>query len=176
MGLTKEQLINSIILVKQYIDGLSYDAALPENIEKINEALQALQPLQYIGTDANNKIGLHYFPQSTATKTGLSQTVTLAVKNDSVISIDIDGTNTEKFIIQVYKYIAGESDIVEIVKEFNNADKDNFIYSDKIDFSNLSCKIKDSFYINSKFKNNLYFSDEFDPSGFSSIIKIQEEE
>ena len=163
LGISKEQLLNAISLVKEYVDNLSLETTLPENLKIINESIQSLQPLQYLGTDINNQLGLHYFPQNSATKIG------------SIININVDG-NTEKFLIQVYKYIPGDNDIVEIVKEFNNTDKDNFIYTDNINYTNLSCKIKDLFYINSKFKNNLYFSDEFDPSEFINLIKIQEEE
>lgn len=175
LGISKEQLLNAISLVKEYVDNLSLETTLPENLKIINESIQSLQPLQYLGTDINNQLGLHYFPQNFATKTGLNQIVTLSTKIGSIININVDG-NTEKFLIQVYKYIPGDNDIVEIVKEFNNTDKDNFIYTDNINYTNLSCKIKDLFYINSKFKNNLYFSDEFDPSEFINLIKIQEEE
>ena len=175
LGISEEQLLNSISLVKEYVDTLSLETTLPENLRIVNDSIQSLQPLQYIGTDVNNKLGLFYFPQNSATKTGLNQVVTLAVENGTVININVDG-NTEKFIIQIYKYIPGDSDIVEIIKEFNNTDKDNFICADNINYTNLSCRIKNLFYVNSKFKNNLYFSDEFDPSEFINLIKIQEEE
>lgn len=172
LGITKEQLLDALTTVKEYIDNSSIENALPTNLKTLNEATNTLQPLQYLGTDKNNKLGLFYFPQTTATKTGLNQVVTLAVKNGQIVNVDIEGS-PEKFLIQVYKFIAGETDIVELLKEFNNSDKGNFNYSPNVVF-NDECHIASSYKYSTNINSssNLYETDEITISDFPTFVDI----
>ena len=175
LGITKEQLLNALTIVKRYIDNSSIENVLPANLKTLNEATGTLQPLQYLGTNKNNKLGLFYFPQTTATKTGLNQVTTLSVKNGQIVNIDIEGS-PEKFLIQVYKFVAGESNIVEIMKEFNNSDKNNFVYSKDVSFKDNNCSICSLYEnpININLSSQLYESDEIKTNEFLDLESIEE--
>lgn len=174
MGITKEQLLASIELIKQYVDNIGVTQDLSENIELVDKVLETPQPLQYLGTDANNNIGLYYFPQETIAKPGINQITTLSVTNGQCITIDTLSLNTSKFIIQVYKFNAGENDISEIVKVFDNANEENFIHSENVDF-NTECHIKNSYEYKSTLNSasNFYETEEITVSEFLELSSIK---
>lgn len=80
----------------------------------------------------------------------------------------------DKFIIQAYKFIPGESNIVETLKQFNNVDNSNFNYRDGIvEFTDKGMGIKDTYELNrTKYNDELYITEAFNKDDFVDIKSI----
>lgn len=80
----------------------------------------------------------------------------------------------DKFIIQAYKFIPGETNIVETLKSFNNADASNFNYRDGIvEFTDNGMGIQDVYKLSlSKYNDKLYITEAFNKDDFVDINTI----
>lgn len=133
------------------------------------------QPLQYYGTDSNNEIGFHYLPTNIKDNTGIEQRIILDAKINESITIDslLDISDT-KITIDSYKFIAGDQDVIQTIKTFNNAASENFFYNkDIIEFDNGMHIKKEYSYNTSLNDDNLYESEIINKSEFLSIIKLE---
>lgn len=89
------------------------------------------------------------------------------------LNIDIEGI-FDKFIVQAYKFISGESNIVQTIKIFDNTESENFNYNPiNIEFSNNGMKIKDIYELSSsKYNEILYITDSFNKEDFVELNQI----
>lgn len=115
---------------------------------KLLELIQSSNPQQYFGTNSENKLGMYYFPINRDGSNSLDQKVILNASKGQIIPIESVTDINQKALVQVYKYIEGEQDIIHTLKEFNNSNSDNFIYSNNVEF-NDSCHIKNEYIVHS---------------------------
>lgn len=162
-------------------DGIVDKSKISENIEdidkekliKIINAISKTNPQQYLGTDLNNKLGCHYFPINQATHNSIEQKVSLNVKKGDIIFIEsISDMQEQKAFVQVYKYIEGEENVIATLKKFNNTCKENFIYTNNIEFDD-SCHIKNKYLYNTALVDGVYQTDIINKNEFLSINAIE---
>ena len=133
------------------------------------EALKNAQPGMYLGTDINGNYGAYFLPISKESKnSGIYQMTLLNPPINSVQSLEsrIDLNDCEIFV-QAYKFVAGEQDIVSILKEFNNGNQLNFNYNtENLTFTDDGCKITNEYSIELTQENDYYVSHEIDIDSF----------
>lgn len=136
---------------------------------KMVEALKNAQPGMYLGTDINGNYGAYFLPISKESKnSGIYQMTLLNPPINSVQSLEsrIDLNDCEIFV-QAYKFVAGEQDIVSILKEFNNGNQLNFNYNtENLTFTDDGCKITNEYSIELTQENDYYVSHEIDIDSF----------
>lgn len=99
----------------------------------------------------------------------------LDVKTNDVKYLDLEVGNVfTKSLIQAFKFIPGESNIVETLKSFNNADASNFNFNDEIvEFTDKGMGIKDTYKLNrTKYDDGLYITEAFNKDDFVDINTI----
>lgn len=99
----------------------------------------------------------------------------LDVKTNDVKYLDLEVGNVfTKSLIQAFKFIPGESNIVETLKSFNNADASNFNFNDEIvEFTDKGMGIKDTYELNrTKYNDDLYITEAFNKDDFTDIKSI----
>lgn len=137
-----------------YMDKKTYESDVNVgNVKKSDSSLKiegvnSSNPLTYYGKDSSGKIGFHAFPVDANKDGEVQQKVLLNVTNGSVHSIPTIGDITDgKSIIQAYKFVQGEQNVIRTIKEFNNGEEENF-YCDKsnISFKN-GCSINSEFLV-----------------------------
>ena len=81
--------------------------------------------------------------------------------------------NLDKVIIQPYKFVAGEENIVEVRSSFDNSEADNFYCdTENVEFDG-SMRIKDSFDLNKTLNaDGLYETDAIDVSQLYNLYGI----
>ena len=153
----------SNLLDKETFKGKEIDsvkkADVAKNLENLSEdnlnkliniinLFNSTNPQQYLGTNTENELGLYYLPTTNDdVGNSIEQRVALNVKSGEVIPIEtIADMQDQKAFIQVYKFEEGEQDVISTLKEFNNANKDNFIYSDNVEFDD-TCHIKNKYVL-----------------------------
>ena len=104
----------------------------------------------------------------------VQQKVSLNVASNDTISILTNDTKN-KIMVDNYKFIKGEKGITSVLKEFNNANKNNFIYNkDEIDFNDTSMSIKNEYKLSntSNDDTNLYESEIINKNDFIEISEV----
>lgn len=105
----------------------------------------------------------------------ISQNTFENVAANDIKYININGGSLgDKFIGQAYKFIPGESNIVETLKSFNNDDASNFNFNDEIvEFTNNGMGIKDTYKLKrTKYNDELYITEAFNKDDFVDINTI----
>lgn len=138
------------------------------------------QPNMYYGLDSMGNIGFHFIPNSDNGQIShgvkVTQKVLLNPSVNEVYSIPlVSGDYADnKVLVQAYKFQQGSDDIVETLKVFNNANKDNFYYDESnIDFTNKGCQIKNKWKLNmTQREDGTWITDPIDKSDFIGDIEI----
>lgn len=123
----------------------------------------------YIITDDNNSS-----EENIPSPSGLIQkTFINKVANESFY-INIDKLSLDKAVIQLYKFIPGEENIVQTIKTFDNSESDSFFYNnDCIEFSKLM-KIKDAYELDFDINTDgIYETDIIDKSNFVDLYSME---
>lgn len=172
-----QELIDDVI--DKTLDKETYASETNEGAVKYADNLSVTlkaQPLQYYGTNNENELGMHYFPINTKDNTGLEQRVCLNAKANQIITVDsaLD-ISDNKVLVQCYKFVEGEKDIISTIKTFNNTEKDNFFYDeDNIEFTD-SMHIKKEHEINSRKNSKGYYeTDVIDKKLLFELVNIEE--
>lgn len=100
----------------------------------------------------------------------------LNVRANDVKYLNLDVGNVfTKSLIQAYKFIPGQTNIVETLKSFNNADASNFNYNDEnVEFTYNGMGIKDNYELTmSKYNDELYITESFNKNDFIDISIIE---
>ena len=145
---------------------------------KMVEALKGAQPGMYLGTDSNGNYGAYRLPFSEESKDkGIYQMVLLNPPVNSPQSVDsmIDLKDCKVFI-QAFKFVTGDQDVIAILKEFNNRNKDSFYYDEEyVEFEN-GMSINRNFIYELSSVKDFYESDEISKSDFVDRIEVKEYE
>lgn len=99
----------------------------------------------------------------------------LNVRANDVKYLNLDVGNVfTKSLIQAYKFIPGQTNIVETLKSFNNADASNFNYNDEnVEFTYNGMGIKDTYELKrTKYNDELYITEAFNKDDFYYIKSI----
>ena len=173
---TKTDIINS--LNDKYLTTEKFKGEADDSVKYADNltSLKSRQPLQYYGTDSNNEVGLHYLPVNMKDNTGIEQRVILnAQENENIIIDSALDISDNKVIIDSYKLVEGENDIVETVKSFDNSDKNDFF------FDNENVEFTDSMHINKQHvlsstlnADGFYESNVIDITEYIDIIGLKE--
>ena len=158
-----------------------------ENLSKdnVNKLLQILSfingsnPQQYLGTNIDNELGMHYLPTNSGTTNGnsIEQRVVLNVKSGDIIPVEtVADMQDQKAFIQVFKFEEGDQDVISTLKEFNNTNEDNFIYnSDNVSFDD-TCHIKNKYTLSSTLNSDTeLYETKFNKSEFLNIQSMSSE-
>lgn len=100
----------------------------------------------------------------------------LNVRTNDVKYLNLDVGNVfTKSLIQAYKFIPGQTNIVETLKSFNNADASNFNYNDEnVEFTDKGMGIKDTYELKrTKYNDELYITEAFNKDDFVDISSIE---
>ena len=141
---------------------------------KIIESIKNAQPGMYYGTNQDGEVGVYRLPFSKDTKqSGIYQMVLLnPPANSPQVVESIFDLNECKIFIQAYKFVAGEQDIVAILKEFNNGNKDSFYYDEEnVEFDD-GMKIKNQYTILSLLNGEMYESEVINKADFINGIEV----
>ena len=124
--------------------------------------------LMYYGTDKNGNIGAHFLPMTAENlESGMFQTTLLNVVADTPQYLPTMCDLTDcRLIVQGYQFIAGEQNIVNTIKYFNNGNKDSFNYNkDTVQFGE-DMSIRNNYMYTSTKVGDLYETDEIDKTKF----------
>lgn len=103
----------------------------------------------------------------------------LNVKHGDVfdaLTTEPDILTKKPVIVQCYKFVPGEADVIEIIKEFDNTEEENFVYNkDSVEFEDTEgMKIIDHYKLNYKLNSDgLYESELIDKNEFITINRIE---
>lgn len=97
----------------------------------------------------------------------LWQKTALGVKEGNTIShITSEDNSVDKIVVQCYKFVPGDTNIVQVLKEFNNGDEENFYHSENVEFNGVA-RIKDLYDLKVSLNaDGFYESEEIDKSEF----------
>lgn len=181
---TKEEFNTTLSIYDSDQDGVIDKAKILEGMTEndlsqlltIFDAIKSSNPQQYLGTNLENKLGMYYLPINQNKRSSLEQKVALNVSNGQIIQIEsaID-IEEQKALVQVYKYIEGEQDTVHTLKEFNNANKENFIYSDNVEFDD-TCYIKNKYVLQNTLNDSTgLYETKFNKAEFLDLFSLTSE-
>lgn len=133
--------------------------------EKINEKLKYM---------IDNII----LPSQNDAPTMWQKTYLNVASGDTLEMVTSESFTMDKVIVQAYKFVAGETGKVEVLKTFNNADHSNFYYNEEniefIEFNGGSMKIKNSHTIKNRLNSDGYYESDVikksDYVDFDSIV------
>lgn len=124
------------------------------------KSVELAQPLSYYGKNKEGEIGFHYFPitDNGSAGAGIEQRVILDAKmNQSYIVESKNDLSEGMAIVQAYKFVQGEQDVIKTVKAFNNSEKENFYYDESnISFNETGCAIRNEFDVDVTLNDVLY--------------------
>lgn len=153
------------------VDGL-YENATLTGVPTAPTAESGTNTTQVATTEfVQRAIGANAVTPSNFTKKSI---VSLNLKSGAECIIHMDETYKEcDLIVDLWKFVAGEHDVLDIVKVFDNACSDNFLTTDNVTFDK-ECKIKDvySYSLHPTAIDKLYESDEIDLDTFLLIDNI----
>ena len=164
--------------LSEYMDKTTYASEENEGAVKYADNLSATMhtsPLQYYGTDNDNKLGMHYFPiNMNKTNTGIEQKVALDAKANTDIAIDsaLD-ISDNKIIVDVYKFVDGAQNI-HTTKVFNNTESHNFFYNkDNVTFTDSMHVKKEHEYAITLNSDSVYESGIINKNDFIEILGLE---
>lgn len=107
----------------------------------------------------------------------VTQKTFLEVAIDDILNINSidDKINLQNAIVQLYKFIPGTQDIVEIIKDFDNTEKESFYYNpENVEFTGVM-KIKDRYPLNFTYNSTegYYESEVINKSDFAELYGIE---
>lgn len=172
-GLTALGLFSTDAEGRLTINGVAY--AKSSDIENLSTSYEDLENKPTIeGVTLSGAITLADLgAQASADAVKVSQKVVLNVTSGQ--EIVIDNVNTDKVLVQVWKFVEGQENVVQTVKTFNNTNASNFYYNpDTIEFGESSVSIKDTYTYPTTLNNDTGFYETgfIDKSQFSSINSI----
>lgn len=101
---------------------------------------------------------------------GVEQKVLLNVVNGEKYNIVSEYDMSEgKAIVQAYKFIAGEQDVINTIKEFNNGEEANFYYDKDNLVFNEGCSIRTEWNLQVTEQNGLYETEVINKAKFKEI-------
>lgn len=102
------------------------------------------------------------------------QKTILNAQNGTAKYYETDADNViDKIMIQCYKFVPGETGIVQTLKEFNNGDAGNFYYSENVQFED-GMSIKDSFIFHTDLNSDGYYETcLIDKNSFAELYKFK---
>nr|DAH73513.1 MAG TPA: hypothetical protein [Caudoviricetes sp.] len=164
-------------VVKKAKTAKALEGVTKENLDKmitIINLLNSSNPQQYIGTNIDNEFGLHYLPTDEHKDLNIEQRVALNIKTGDIINIESKADMQEqKAFIQIFKYVEGETDLINTIKEFNNTDKDNFIYNKNNIVFDTNCHIKNEYEdVSVKNEDSSFYETVFNKVDFLNINNI----
>lgn len=130
-------------------------------------------PLMYYGTNTLGDVGFHFIPVQQVVSNSIEQRTALNVKANEQIYVPLsDSTFEAKTLVEVYKFVQGENNVVATIKTFDNSQQESFFFDkDKVSFEK-AMKIKDNYEY--AFVENLehgfYETEEID---FSEFLEIE---
>ena len=165
-------------LIEDCLDKDTYASTENEGAVKYADNLSATMhtsPLQYYGTDNDNKLGMHYFPiNMDKTNTGIEQKVALDAKANTDIAIDsaLD-ISDNKIIVDVYKFVGGQQNI-QTNKVFNNTEMTNSFYDkDNVAFTDSMHVKKEHEYAITLNADSVYESEIINKNDFIEILGLE---
>lgn len=107
----------------------------------------------------------------------INQSTFLNISNGGTKEILIN-SQQGKILLQAYKFIEGEQDIVKILKTFNNMESGNFNYNpENVLFNNPGMQIRDSYTLElCEYLDGLYISQQFNLNDYVSFYTPKENE
>lgn len=179
-----------IFINKTVLDGIT-----AEKVENWDEAVETKTNLEaHTNNMISSKTGVHgmrYFNGTLQVQnaegdwfdvisgggdsSNIHQLSFLNVRTNDVKYLNLDVGNVfTKSLIQAYKFIPGQTNIVETLKSFNNADASNFNYNDEnVEFTDKGMGIKDTYKLTmSKYNDELYITEAFNKDDFVDINSI----
>lgn len=125
---------------------------------KIEERLSEVEYNIATGTEGN--LALH-------------QKTLLNVGNGDNKYFDTNTTTSYKTVIQAFKYVSGDQNISEVIKNYDNTDAENFNYnSDTVEFGDDGMKIKDTYTLTYSREGDYYISEPFNKDDFIELNSI----
>ena len=162
--------INTEALMKKedYVSEDNEEYVKKANEAKSIEGLKNAQPGMYYGTNQNGEVGIYRIPFSEESQEkGIYQMILLNPPKDSPHSLESSIKLDDcKIFIQAFKFVEGEQDIIAILKEFNNGNKDSFFYNEENVEFNDGMRIKNNHVYTSTNVEDLYESEEIDKTKF----------
>ena len=156
----------------------SYASDINEGSVKMADNLSTIKntsPLQYYGTDNDNKLGMHYFPiNMDKTNTGIEQKIALDAKANTDITINsaLD-ISDNKIVIDAYKLVDGTQDI-HTTKVFDNTEAHNFFYDkDNVAFTDSMHVKKEHEYAITLNVDSVYESEIINKNDFIEILGLE---
>lgn len=96
-----------------------------------------------------------------------------AVTGTPIFYTTDDENSIDKILVQCYKFVPGEQNIVQVLKDFNNGDGENFYHTDNVEFNGVA-RIKDSYTLNNIMNNDgLYESSVISKDEFLLLNRIE---
>lgn len=87
-------------------------------------------------TEARLKDITNIIKASQDSKVNMWQKTTLNVTAGTPITYETDSDSSiDKVIVQCYKFVEGEDNVVKVLKEFNNSDEANFYHTEHVEFT-----------------------------------------
>lgn len=164
--------------LSEYMDKTTYASETNAGAVKYADNLSATMqtsPLQYYGTDNDNKLGMHYFPINIdKTNTGIEQKIALDAKANTDIAINsaLD-ISDNKIIVDTYKFVDGTQDI-HTTKVFNNTESHNFFYDkDNVEFTDSMHVKKEHEYAITLNADSVYESEIINKNDFIEILGLE---
>lgn len=94
-------------------------------------------------------------------------------KGDTISHITSEDNSVDKLVVQCYKFVPGDTNIVQVLKEFNNGDEENFYHSENVEFNGVA-RIKDVYDLKASLNTDgLYESEEINKSEFATLNRIE---
>lgn len=178
-------LVQASVLPENYLTKQEYASEINEGSVKMADKAKTLEgtelakPFQFWGIDANGNAKYLYLPFENNTDTGageIEQRVLLNVVANEILEIgSINNLDECKVFIQAYKFISGEENVTNTVKEFNNGQEDSFYYTNgNIEFDENGCSIKESYEYKIKENSDGFYETEIiNPKEYIEIVSLK---
>ena len=161
----------------EYMKISEYASAINQgSVAKADKALEIdgvkqAHPLMYYGTDNNGNIGFHYIPFDKTNSNGqMEQRVILNAKANETYTIDsVNDLSDGKVLVQAYKFVQGEQNVIRTIKEFNNSNSENFYYDKTNILFNDGCSIRNTFEVNVSQNGQIYKTNTINKAEFSEF-------
>lgn len=129
-------------------------------------------PLMYYGTNTSGQIGFHFIPIHQSVSNAIEQRTVLNVKAGEPIYVPLsDKTSEAKTLVEVYKFVEGENNVVTTLKSFDNSQEDSFFYNPQTVCFDGDMKIRDQYKYSFKLNEELgyYETEEINVEEFLEI-------
>jgi hypothetical protein len=106
--------------------------------------------------------------------TSVFQKVSVSVAANEVIPVVLNtGIDLERTIVQAYKFIPGATDLVAVLKTFDNSEASSFYYNSSLVLLDGAMKIKDIYNLTKVLNSESYYESEIiDKTAFRDLYAI----